>query len=146
MQARRIAEQYGDRISAEFSVTTSLPALGDILLLEDDALISLDTEDILLSLGAERVHVAHNLDQADAIVSRQKLDAAVLDLVIGSHRSEALARRLVELSMPVIFASGYGDIGAIAEGLEDVPTVRKPYSAQALQAALATAFSRRAAG
>ncbi|MFT3973008.1 MAG: response regulator [Amaricoccus sp.] len=122
------------------TVTTSLPALGDILLLEDDALISLDTEDMLLSLGATRVHVAHSLDEAEVIVSRQKLDAAVLDLVIGSRHSEELARRLVERSMPVIFASGYDDVGAIAEGLEHVPTVRKPYSAQALERALATAL------
>lgn len=123
------------------NVKTSLTSLEDILLLEDDALISLDTEDMLLSLGAGRVHVAHSLDEAEGIIARQKLDAAVLDLVIGAARSEDLARRLVEQSMPVIFASGYGDVGAIAEGLEHVPTVRKPYSAQALEAALAAAFS-----
>lgn len=123
------------------NVKTSLTSLEDILLLEDDALISLDTEDMLLSLGASRVHVAHSLDEAEGIIARQKLDAAVLDLVIGAARSEDLARRLVEQSMPVIFASGYGDVGAIAEGLERVPTVRKPYSAQALEAALAAAFS-----
>lgn len=123
------------------NVKTSLTSLEDILLLEDDALISLDTEDMLLSLGAGRVHVAHSLDEAEGIIARQKLDAAVLDLVIGTARSEDLARRLVEQSMPVIFASGYGDVGAIAEGLEHVPTVRKPYSAQALEAALAAAFS-----
>lgn len=122
-------------------VEIRLPALGDILLLEDDALISLDTEDMLLSLGAARVHVAHSLDEAEDIVSRQKLDAAVLDLVIGARRSEDLARRLVGLSLPVIFASGYDDVGASADGLEQVPTVRKPYSAQALQLALAEAIA-----
>lgn len=122
-------------------VEIRLPALGDILLLEDDALISLDTEDMLLSLGAARVHVAHSLDEAEDIVSRQKLDAAVLDLVIGARRSEDLARRLVGLSLPVIFASGYDDAGASADGLEQVPTVRKPYSAQALQLALAEAIA-----
>ena len=119
----------------------SLTSLEDILLLEDDALISLDTEDMLLSLGTGRVHVAHSLDEAERIIARQKLDAAVLDLVIGTERSEGLARRLVEQSLPVIFASGYGDAGSTAEGLEHVPTVRKPYSAQALEAALAAAFT-----
>lgn len=124
-------------------VTTRLPAIGDVLLLEDDALISLDTEDMLLSLGATRVHVAHSLDEAELIVSRLPLDAAVLDLVIGPQRSEALARRLVERSMPVIFASGHDDAGEMTAGLEGVPMVRKPYSEQALLAALATALTGR---
>lgn len=125
------------------TLTTSLPAIGDVLLLEDDALISLDTEDMLLALGATRVHVAHNLDEAEQIVSHRRLDAAVLDLVIGPARSEALARRLVERSMPVIFASGHDDVGELSAGLESVPMVRKPYSEQALLAALATALTRR---
>lgn len=120
---------------------TGLPLLENILLVEDDGLISLDTEDMLLSLGAGRVHVAHSLAGAEAIIAAQALDAAVLDLMIGSQRSEALARRLVELSVPVIFASGYDSVGAVADGLEHVPTVRKPYSAQALEAALAAAVA-----
>jgi DNA-binding response OmpR family regulator len=128
------------------TVTSSLPRIGAVLLLEDDALISLDTEEILLSLGANSVHVAHNLDQAESIVAVEKLDVAVLDLVIGSGRSEALARRLVGQSLPVIFASGHDDVGEIAEGLERVPMVRKPYSAQSLQGALLAALARREPG
>ena len=128
---------------SEMAVTTSPLAIGDVLLLEDDALISLDTEDMLLALGAARVHVAHSLYEAEFIVSQRKLDAAVLDLVIGPERSEALARRLVARSTPVIFASGHDDAGEITAGLEGVPTVRKPYSEQALLAALATALSGR---
>ena len=125
------------------TVTPSLPQIGAVLLLEDDALISLDTEEILLSLGADRVHVAHSLDAAESIVAAERLDVAVLDLVIGSGRSEALARRLVGQSLPVVFASGHDDVGEIAIGLERVPMVRKPYSAQSLQAALAAALGAR---
>jgi DNA-binding NtrC family response regulator len=130
----------------EIQLVPSRPALDDVrvLLLEDDALISLDTEDMLLSLGAARVHVAHSLEEAESILAREVLDAAVLDLVIGSSRSEDLARRLVERSLPVIFASGYGEAGTATDGLEHVPTVRKPYSVQALQEALVTALQRAA--
>lgn len=122
------------------------PALGEIrvLLLEDDALISLDTEDMLMSLGAARVHVAHSLDEAERVVAREEIDAAVLDLVIGSKRSEDFARRLVERSLPVIFASGYDDAGGVGDGLENVPMVQKPYSAEALEEALLAALSRHA--
>ena len=111
-----------------------------ILLLEDDALICLDTEDVLLSLGAAEVLVAHTIDEAEAILARQAVDAAVLDLVIGNDRSEALAHRLVTTAVPVVFASGFGDPASLPEALRLVPTVDKPYSGQALHAALIAAL------
>jgi hypothetical protein len=40
-----------------------------VLLLEDDVLIALDTEDTLLGIGASRVLSAHTLAQAHAIVA-----------------------------------------------------------------------------
>lgn len=113
-----------------------------VLLLEDDALISLDTEDMLMDLGAAQVHVAHSLGEAESILATGTVDAAVLDLVIGAQRSEELARRLVQRSLPIIFASGYGEAGIMAEGLEGVPVVRKPCSLDALKEALTSALGR----
>ena len=71
-----------------------------ILLLEDDALISIDTEDMLLSLGAARILIAHTIEEAAAIFAGEEIDAAVLDLVIGHDRCEDFARRLVENGTP----------------------------------------------
>lgn len=107
-----------------------------ILLLEDDALISLDAEDMLLGIGAARVLVAHTVEEAEALLDRESVDVAVLDLVIGSGRCEDFARRLVARPLPVVFASGFGG-GALPEPLQQIPTVEKPYSPQALHAALA---------
>jgi DNA-binding response OmpR family regulator len=111
-----------------------------ILLLEDDALISLDTEDTLLALGAARVFVAHTIEEAEALMASERIDAAVLDLVIGRGKSDALACRLVESGVPVIFASGFGDTGGLPEPLRHVSTIDKPYSPQTLYAALAAAL------
>ncbi len=111
-----------------------------ILLLEDDALISIDAEDMLLSLGAARVLVAHTVGEAEAIVAREAVDAAVLDLLIGSERCEDFAGRLAARPLPIVFASGFGDKGTMPETLRDVPTVEKPYSPQALGDALARAL------
>jgi CheY-like chemotaxis protein len=111
-----------------------------ILLLEDDALISIDAEDMLLSLGAARVLVAHTVEEAEAIVARERIDAAVLDLLIGSVRCEEFAGRLAARPIPIVFASGFGDSGVLPEALKAVPTVAKPYSPQALGAALARAL------
>ena len=108
-----------------------------ILLLEDDALISLDAEDMLLGIGASRVLVAHTVEEAEALLERESVDVAVLDLVIGSGRCEDFARRLVARPLPIVFASGFGGDGALPEPLRQVPTVEKPYSPQTLHAALA---------
>ena len=113
-----------------------------VLLLEDDALISIDTEDMLLSLGVRRVHVAHTLEAAQAVLDRETVDAAVLDLVIGRDRCEAFASRLATARVPIVFASGMRDPASLPEALREVPTVDKPYSSQALHSALARALGR----
>jgi DNA-binding NtrC family response regulator len=115
-----------------------------VLLLEDDALISIDTEDMLLSLGVRQVHVAHSLDAAQAILERERVDVAVLDLVIGRHRAEGFAASLAAARIPIVFASGMRDSASLPEALRAVPTVDKPYTSQALHGALARALGRAA--
>jgi DNA-binding NtrC family response regulator len=110
-----------------------------ILLLEDDALISIDAEDMLRSLGAARVLVAHTVEEAEAIVAAETIDAAVLDLLIGSGSCEDFAGRLAARPLPIVFASGFGE-GIRPAPLRGVPTVAKPYSSQALGCALARAL------
>jgi DNA-binding NtrC family response regulator len=117
-----------------------------VLLLEDDALISIDTEDMLMSLGVRRVLVAHSVEEAQAIVDRERVDAAVLDLVIGHDSCEDFASRLAARHMPIVFASGMRDPGSLPEQLREVPTVDKPYTSQALHGALAKALCRTTCG
>jgi hypothetical protein len=105
-----------------------------ILLLEDDALISIDGEDMLLGLGARAVLVAHSVADAEALVGREPPDAAVLDIRIGNGRSDAFALGLMARGIPLIFTSGYG-APDLAPGAETVPVVGKPYGPEALVAA-----------
>jgi DNA-binding NtrC family response regulator len=102
-----------------------------ILLLEDDALISLDAEDMLIALGAAQVYVAHTIDAAEAVLERETVDAAVLDVRIGHAKCDDLARRLQARATPFVFASGWAN-GELPEDMRHVPTVEKPYSAAAL--------------
>jgi DNA-binding NtrC family response regulator len=114
------------------------PRGASILLLEDDALISIDAEDMLRAIGAERVFVAHTLEAAAEIVAREAIDAAVLDVLIGRGRSDALARLLSGRRIPVVFASGFGDM-SMPDDLRHIPKVEKPYSGEALRLAFAAA-------
>jgi CheY-like chemotaxis protein len=108
-----------------------------VLLVEDDALISLDAEDMLLGLGARCVRLAHTLAEADALLAAETFDLAVLDIRVGASRSDALALKLVERGMPFIFTSGYNAGVELPGALQSVPTVGKPYTPETLRAALA---------
>ncbi len=111
-----------------------------ILLLEDDALISIDSSEMLQSLGAAQVLVAYTLAEAEEILARERIDAAVLDLVIGRERAEALVASLLNRPLPVVIASGAADNASLPPGLRDVPMVDKPYTSQALCMALTAAL------
>lgn len=106
-----------------------------ILLLEDDALISMDAEEMLLGLGAARVLVTHNLADAEAVVDGGGIDAAVLDIAIGRSRSDGLARALASRGIPFVFTSGYAHPDVLPEDVRHAPIVEKPYSADILAAA-----------
>jgi DNA-binding response OmpR family regulator len=103
-----------------------------VLLLEDDALISIDAEDMLLALGARAVFVAHSLADAAAMLDREVIDIAVLDIRIGNGRSDTLAQDIRARDIPFIFTSGYGSESGLPDGLGNVPTVAKPYTPDAL--------------
>jgi DNA-binding response OmpR family regulator len=109
-----------------------------ILLLEDDALISIDAEDMLRTIGARQVLVAHTLEAAADLVGCEAIDGAVLDVMIGRGRSDALARLLTDRRVPVVFASGCGEM-SVPEDLRHIPKVEKPYSGEALRTAFAAA-------
>lgn len=112
-----------------------------VLLLEDDALISIDAEDMLLGLGIGRILVAHTLEEARLHVARETVDAAVLDLVIGHDNCEDFALGLVQSRVPVVFASGMRNGTDVSDALRSVPTVDKPYSGEALREALVRALA-----
>lgn len=115
-------------------------SLGDlaVLLVEDNALISLDAEDMLRAMGAREVCVAHTLPAARAFLARGAVQVVVLDLLIGSERSEELARELVEQELAVVIASGLANTIQLPDDIRHVPVVAKPYSPMTLETAFRT--------
>jgi DNA-binding NtrC family response regulator len=129
--------------STRASMEMTCPHKGPrILLLEDDALISIDIQEMLLSVGARQVMVANTLEEAEAILEAGSVDAVVLDLLIGRDRCDGLASRLVQLGMPVVLASGFYDPSGLPEELRRVPSVQKPCSPGTLEAALGLALGK----
>lgn len=107
-----------------------------ILLVEDQALIAMDTEELLSSLGASKVLIAATVDAALSSIELAAPDCAVLDLNLGSSSSEPVAIRLGGVGIPFVFATGYRDGINIPDQFKNVPVVRKPVAEKALAVAL----------
>ncbi|MBD8065378.1 GAF domain-containing protein [Devosia sp. PTR5] len=123
----------------------ALPADLHILLLEDQMLIAMDVETMLADRGFEAISTTNAADQALRLLDTRRPDIAMLDVNLGVGTSVPVAEKLTALGVPFVFATGYGEGGAIPEHLSQVPVVRKPYQIGSLMAALARAY-REASG
>lgn len=105
------------------------------LIVEDEPIIAFNLEDLLLSLGCERVLVAMRMEEAFELLAKGEVDGAVLDVNIHGERSYPLAEELKRRSVRFVFATGYGDAEHPA-AFAAVPTLTKPYSSASLIEAL----------
>lgn len=126
------------------SDSSEAPATGlHALLVEDQTIIALDTESMLLELGAASVHSCTTAGAALTWLKNEKTDIGVLDVSLGDATSFPVANYLQSASVPFIFTTGYGDSGAIPERFADVPVARKPYTLKTLAAAIAICLRTR---
>ena len=105
-----------------------------ILVVEDDALIALDVEEMLTELGHTVVAIVATAIEATVRLRPPPPDLVVLDLDLGGGANFALAERLVAQGPPFVIASGYVNL---PETLRHAPRLTKPYTKAALQQALA---------
>ena len=104
-----------------------------VLLVEDNMIIALDTEENLLELGVGEVIMTSSNDAALASIEGSLPDFALLDFNLGGETSEATARALERLGVPFAFATGYGDVAKKTAGyVHSVGVLQKPYSKQDL--------------
>lgn len=80
-----------------------------ILVIEDEALVALDLEMTLQAAGAVTVGPFLRLRDALPAVATATADAAVLDVMLGRDKSFALADRLRERGVAVVFHTGHSN-------------------------------------
>ena len=106
-----------------------------ILIVEDEALITMLFEDILGDLDCEVVGPAMNVRQALELAKAAEIDAAVLDVNLGGESSFPVADILKTRGVPLVFSSGYGSSG-LPPGWQDAPTLPKPFTSDEVAAVL----------
>lgn len=100
-----------------------------VLLVEDNAMIAMNTEALLQDLGVQTVHIASTIAQAFALIDAEHFDFALLDLQLGDgENSIPIATRLIEQGTRIVFATGYGEASIISDNFDSMQVLKKPYS------------------
>ncbi len=98
-----------------------------ILVVEDEAAISLLLEDMLLDFGCEVIGPAARLSAALEAVEREPIDLAILDVNVAGEPIYPVAEALVQRRIPFVFSTGYGSAG-IKDAFRDRPVLQKPFA------------------
>jgi CheY-like chemotaxis protein len=114
-----------------------------VLLAEDEALLAMDLASELKGLGCEVAAVAETVEDLQRSVDllAAAIDLAVLDVNLAGQPSFPVADALLAQGVPVIFATGYGDLpGGRWAGNRQVVLLRKPVTPADLAHAIASLF------
>ena len=105
---------------------------GRVLVVEDEALISLALCAALANLGWEVVGPAATVQEAMKLIDESlPLDAAVLDVNLAGQLAYPIAERLRSQAVPFVFCTGYEQLTGHEE-YRDCPILRKPVNVRLL--------------
>lgn len=115
-------------------LTTPRPP-ANVLIVEDNFLIALDTQEMLTELGVASVRTAGTVEEALEMIAAQVPDFCLLDINLGEHKSFDVAERLAALGVRFAFATGYGERDAFPVHFA-AAIVSKPYTIDSLRQAI----------
>jgi CheY-like chemotaxis protein len=114
------------------------PASMRVLVVEDELMIRMLLQDMLDDLGHTLAGEAGRLDEALALAKQADFDIAILDVNLNGQPISPVVEVLIARGLPFVFATGYGQRG-VPEPYRMIPTLQKPFQADALALALEAA-------
>lgn len=122
----------GDSTSDESIVESRTDGLGlQVLLVEDDTMLSMMLEDALSILGCSVTKAARVADAMD-LAAGVEADIAVLDVNIAGEHVYPVARALRWRGIPFVFVTAYVREGIPVE-FRDEPLLHKPFHLSELE-------------
>ena len=106
----------------------------DILMLEDEALVAFDVEELLLQNGARTVEITSSVVVAREIVTARQFSLVLLDVKLADGSGLELLPLFRRLQMPVIVTTGYSGLE-----VDELRVIQKPYSGEDLIVAIRAA-------
>lgn len=99
-----------------------------VLVVEDEALVSMLIEQMLEDLGCVVVGPATTIASALALAEgSEPIDMALLDVNLSGEHVFPVAEALAKRGVPFAFSTGYGE-GGLPEEWRGRPTLQKPYT------------------
>ena len=118
-----------------------LPQGLTVFVVEDEALVALNLEDMLHELGCSVLGPAMRIERAESMIEQGvDADVAILDVNVAGTMVFDFARKLADRGMPLVFATGYGRAG-LPEDFGQRPILQKPYTAEDVKSGLAQAIA-----
>lgn len=111
-----------------------------VLVVEDEAMVTMLIEDILADLGCTVVGIAARIEEAISMATSLGFDVAILDVNLEGFRTEPVAEVLAERGIPFAFATGYGP-GGVPDAFRGAPILSKPFDEVQLQRTLTAALA-----
>jgi CheY-like chemotaxis protein len=106
------------------------------IVVEDEPLVRLMTEDILIAAGCLVVAAASSLNEALTQIGAMEFDLAVLDINLAGTEVYPAAELLRSKGTPIIFVTGYGRRG-VQDAWHACPILQKPFSTRDIELAIA---------
>ncbi|HLW92069.1 MAG TPA: response regulator [Roseiarcus sp.] len=112
-----------------------------VLLVEDEALVAMMTQEMLASFGCSIVGPCATVASALATVEDEAIDLALLDVNLGHESVYPVADALAARGAPFVFLTGY-DSGHVDGRFRDALVLQKPVDREVLGGILAAQSSR----
>lgn len=116
--------------------------LGDILLVEDEALIAFEAEDILADVGYTDIVVCGSFEKAAEMIEARRFAVGVFDVNLNGRESFPLIERFVKAGGNAVITTGCEVAPDLAATL-GVVYLAKPYTSEQLVRAVQESDPRR---
>jgi CheY-like chemotaxis protein len=100
-----------------------------VLVVEDELVIGLELAAILEAAKVQVIGPANTLLAGRALIAKEPLDPALLDINLGGERAEDLADELSRAGVPFAFLTGYGR-ETLPPRFQAARTIPKPFRAE----------------
>jgi two-component system cell cycle sensor histidine kinase/response regulator CckA len=134
------------RSAPSFSALAVQGPLARVLVVEDEALVALDLEQSLTSLGFEVVKTVDTMEEALAAANAYPIDLVLMDIHLRGGDDGVTVATAIRAShdVPVVFLTAYGDEHTLSRALETSPYgyLLKPVEERTLLATIRTALRR----
>ena len=115
-----------------------------VLVVEDDLLISMELTSALTAAGADVIGPSHTVADALALVDREDISVAILDVRLGDDTVAPVARGLSRRNIPFVFYTGQGSSDPFWQEWPASKVIPKPSRPRSVVAAIADAVNRQA--